>query len=53
MDKPREDAIAPVITTKLELLRARQYISKGKEIQDPTLDRIDKYLNKPTITKEE
>ena len=32
MVEPREDAIAPVITIKLKLLRARQYIKKGKEI---------------------
>ena len=53
MDIPREDTIVPVITITLKPLRARQYISKGKEIQDPILDKMDKYLNKPTITKKE
>ena len=53
MGVPKEDTIAPIINIKLKPLRARQYISKGKEIQDPILDRTDKYLNKPTITEEE
>ena len=30
--EPREDTIVPVITIKLKPLRARQYVSKGKEI---------------------
>ena len=53
MEVPKEDATAPITNIKLKLLRARKYISKGKEIQDPILDRMDKYLNKPTITKGE
>ena len=52
IDKPREDATASIINTKLELPRARQYINKGKRIQDPILDRVNKYLNKLIITEE-
>ena len=51
--EPSKDIIAPIIIIKLKPLRVRQYVKKGKEIQDPILDRIDKYLNKPTITKKE
>ena len=32
IDKPREDATAPIINIKLKPLRARQYVNKGKEI---------------------
>ena len=53
MVEPREDTIVPIINIKLKLPRARQYVNKGKEIRDPILDRIDKYLNKPTIIREE
>ena len=53
MVEPREDTIVPIINIKLKLPRARQYVNKGKEIRDPILNRMDKYLNKPTITKEE
>ena len=52
MGVPREDTIAPIINAKLKPLRARQYVSKGKEIQNPILDRMDKYLDKPTIIRE-
>ena len=53
MEVPREDTIAPITNIKPKLLRIRQYKNKGKEIRVPMLDRIDKYLNKPNITKEE
>ena len=65
MDILKENTIAPITNKglkllrarkyikniKLKLLKARQYINKEKEIQDPILNKMDKYLNEPTITK--